>query len=86
MRGEVVKKWGSWTLCNLWFPETQRRISVKDQDLSGQLSNEKALRICLETGDDALNFKINLNEKPLTKSLMLKEPVYTLCMLLFWAC
>ena len=30
----------------LLIPESQRRIGVKDQDLSGQLPNEKALGIC----------------------------------------
>ena len=51
--------------------ETQRKISVKYQDLSGQPPNEKALEICLETGDDAFTFKIKLNKKRLTKSVML---------------
>ena len=55
----------------LSIPKTQRRISVKDQDLSDQLANKKALGICLETGEDAFTFKIELNEKPLTKSMML---------------
>ena len=42
----------------LSIPESQRRIGVKDQDLSGQLSNEKAVGICWEIGDDKFTFKI----------------------------
>ena len=30
----------------LSIPKSQRRIGVKNQDLSAQLPNEKALRIC----------------------------------------
>ena len=55
----------------LLIPESQRRIDVKDQDLSGQLPNEKALEICWEIGEDAFTFKIKFDEKPLTKRVML---------------
>ena len=55
----------------LSIPERRRRIGVKDQDLSGQLPNKKALRICWEIWDDAFTFKIKLDERPLTKRVML---------------
>ena len=51
--------------------ESRRRIGVKNQDLPGQLPNEKALGICWEVGDDAFTFKIKLDERPLTKRVML---------------
>ena len=55
----------------LSIPESQRRIGVKDQDISGQLSNEKALRICWAIGQDAFTFKIKLDERALIKTVML---------------
>ena len=55
----------------LSIPESQRRIGVKDQDLSGQLPNEKALGICWEIGKDACNFKIKFDERPLTRRVIL---------------
>ena len=55
----------------LSIPERQRRIGVKDQDLPDQLPNEKALRVCWEIKEDALTFKIKLDEKPVTKRVML---------------
>ena len=55
----------------LSIAEGQRRIAVKDLDLSGQLPNEKALGICWEIGQDAVTFKIKLDERPLTKRMML---------------
>ena len=51
--------------------ESQRRIGVKDQYLSGQIPNEKALRICWEIGDNEFTFKIKLYVRPLTKKVML---------------
>ena len=36
----------------LSIPKSQRRIGVKDQDLSGQLSNEKPLGFALKNDDD----------------------------------
>ena len=51
--------------------ESRRRIGVKNQDLPGQLPNEKPLGICWEVGDDAFTFKIKLDERPLTKRVML---------------
>ena len=55
----------------LSIPESQRRNGVRDQDLSGQLPNEKALAICWHIGVDSLTFQIKLNERPLTLRLML---------------
>ena len=55
----------------LSIPESQRKIDVKDQDLSGQLPNEKALGICWVTDNDAFTFKIKLDERPLTERVML---------------
>ena len=54
----------------LSIPGSQRKIGVKDQDLSGQLLNEKALGICWEIGEDAFTFKIKLDERALTKRVM----------------
>ena len=55
----------------LSIPESQRKIDVKDQDLSGQLPNEKALGICWVSDNDAFTFKIKLDERPLTERVML---------------
>ena len=55
----------------LSIPKTQRKIGVKDQDLSGQLPNKKALGIWWVIGNDAFNFKIKLDERPLTERMML---------------
>ena len=55
----------------LSIPESHRRIGVTDQDLSGQLPNEKAFGICWEIGKDAFTFKIKLDERALTKKVML---------------
>ena len=55
----------------LSIPDSQRRIGAKDQDLSGQLPNEKALGIFWEIGEDAFIFKIKLDERVLTKRVML---------------
>ena len=41
-------------------PKSHQKIGVKDQDLSGQLPNKKALGICWEIGDYAFLFKIKL--------------------------
>ena len=62
----------------LSIPESQRRIGVKNQDLSAQLPNEKALRICWEIKDDAFIFKVKLYERPLTKRVILFYPYFTL--------
>ena len=53
------------------IPESQRRIGVKDQDPSGQLPTEKAFGICWEIGQHPFTFKIQLDERPLTKRVML---------------
>ena len=55
----------------LSIPKSQRKIGVKDQDLSGQLPNKKALGICWVISNDAFNFKIKLDERPLTERMML---------------
>ena len=53
----------------LSIPEHQRRIDVKYP--SGQVSNEKALRICWAIGDNTFTFKIKLDDRPLAKRVML---------------
>ena len=53
------------------IPEIHRRIGVKNQYISGQLPNDKALGICWEIGEDAFTFKIKLDERALTKKVML---------------
>ena len=69
----------------LSIPGSQRKIGVKDQDLSGQLLNEKALGICWEIGEDAFTFKIKLDERALTKRVMVPviSSIYC-CTILYW--
>ena len=52
-------------------PENQRRMEVKDQDLSGDLSNVKALRSCWNLVEDIFSFKLKLEARTLTKGVML---------------
>ena len=55
----------------LSVPEHQRRMGVKDQDLSGDLPNEKALGICSKLREDIFSFKLKLEAGTLTKRVML---------------
>ena len=55
----------------LSVPENQRRMGVKDQDLSGDLPNEKALGICWNLREDIFSFKLKLEARTLTKRVML---------------
>ena len=57
----------------LSVPEHQRRMGVKDQDLSGDLPNEKALGICWNIREDIFSFKLKLETGTLTKRVMLSE-------------
>ena len=51
--------------------ENQRRMGVKDQDLSGDLPNVKALGICWNLIEDIFSFKLKLETKTPTKRVML---------------
>ena len=55
----------------LSVPEHQRRTGVKDQDLSADLPNEKALGICWNLREDIFSFRLQLETGTLTKRLML---------------
>ena len=55
----------------LSIPESQRKIGVKDQDIPDQLPSEKALKICWGIWENAFIFKIKLDERSLTKIVML---------------
>ena len=55
----------------LSIPKSQRRIGVKDQDLSGQPSNEKPLGICFKKWRWCILLKTKLEERPLTKRVLL---------------
>ena len=55
----------------LSVPEHQRRMEVKDQDLSGDLPNEKALGICWNLREDIFSFRLKLEAGTLTKQVML---------------
>ena len=57
----------------LSVPENQRRMGVKDQDLSGDLPNEKALGICWNLREDIFSFKLKLEARTLTKRVMLND-------------
>ena len=46
-------------------------MGVKDQDLSGDLPNEKALGICWNLREDISSFKLKLDAGALTKRVML---------------
>ena len=59
-------KTGGFHLTNFISKSKELLLSIKDQDLSGKLPNEKALGICWEIGDDAFTFKIKLDERNLT--------------------
>ena len=54
----------------LSVPENQRRMGVKDQDLSGDLPNEKALRICWNLREDIFSFKLKLEARTLSKIMV----------------
>ena len=55
----------------LSVPENQRRMGVKDQDLSGDLPNGKALGICWNLREDIFSFKSKLEARTLSKRVML---------------
>ena len=55
----------------LSVPEHQRRMGVKDQDLSGDLPNEKALGICWNLREDIFSFRLKLEAGTLTERVML---------------
>ena len=55
----------------LSIPESQRRFGMKNQDLYGDLPNEKALGICWNLKDDTFSFKLKLDTRTLTKRVML---------------
>ena len=52
-------------------PEHQRRMGVKDQDLSEVLPNEKAFGICWIIREDIFCFKLKLEAGTQTKRVML---------------
>ena len=51
--------------------EEDRKMGVKNSDLLGSLPEERALGILWNVENDTLGFKVNLKEKPLTRSGML---------------
>ena len=53
------------------IPEHQRRMGMKNQDLCGDLPNEKALGICWDLKDDTFSFKLKLDTRTITKRVML---------------
>ena len=55
----------------LSIPEHQRRLGMKNQDLCGDLPNEKALGICWNLKDDTFLFKLKVDTRTLTKRVML---------------
>ena len=60
------------------IPEENIKEGVKDKDLSGDLSKDKALGICWNIEKDTFSFKINLDRKPITKRGLLSmiSPIY----------
>ena len=54
----------------LSVPENQRRMGVKDQDLLGDLPNEKALGICSNFREDIFSFKLRQDTRTLNKRVM----------------
>ena len=52
-------------------PEHQRRIRVKDQDISGDLPNEKALGICWNLRKYIFSFRLKLEAGTLNERVML---------------
>ena len=42
-------------------------MGVRNSDLLGRLSEERALGVLWNVGNDTLGFKVNLKEKPLTR-------------------
>ena len=55
----------------LSVPENQRGMGVKDQDLSGDLPNEKTLGICWNERENIFSFRLKLEARTLTKRVML---------------
>ena len=55
----------------LLAPENQGRMGVKDQDLSGDLPNEKALGICWNLREDIFYLELKLEARTLTNRVML---------------
>ena len=49
----------------LSVPENQRRMGVKDQNLSGDLPNGKVLGICWNLREDIFSFKLKLEARTL---------------------
>ena len=45
-------------------------MGVKDQDLLGDLPNEKALGICCNFREDIFSFKLRLDTRTLNKKVM----------------
>ena len=53
------------------IPEEDRKVGVKDQDLStGKVPEERGLGVLWNTDNDTLCFNINIMEKPLTRRLL----------------
>ena len=50
--------------------EHQRRLGMKNQDLCGDLPNEKALGICWNLKNDTFSFNLKLDTTTLTKRVM----------------
>lgn len=57
----------------LSLPEHQRRMVVKDQDLSGDLPNTKASEICWDLKEDVFPFKLKLEAETITKSYVVND-------------
>ena len=57
----------------LSVPEHQRRLDVKDQDLSGDLPNEKALGICWNLREHIFSLKLKLEARALTERDVLSK-------------
>ena len=55
----------------LSLPKHQKKTGVNDQDLSGDLPNEKALGICWNSREDIFSFKLKLEAAILSKAVML---------------
>ena len=55
----------------LLIPEHQRRLGMKNQDLCGDLPNEKVLGICWNLKDDTFSFKLKMDTRTITKRVML---------------
>ena len=51
----------------LQIPEALRRVSAKDQDLTGSLPIERALVIFWDAENDVIKFKNDLKDQPMTR-------------------